>query len=130
MVSTIFACSKAPTQDSCNNSNYVTSPTSYTSSITSSMTSEIAYWTLGAVGNAIQVVAFIPQIMHMYKTKSGKGMSIKAYSTWATSDIMLLIYAIHIQDWIFMILTGSFAFFTCWIVFLLIKFKKSQSLPS
>ncbi|MFA6528277.1 MAG: PQ-loop repeat-containing protein [Candidatus Gracilibacteria bacterium] len=87
------------------------------------MTSAIIYWTLGTVGNTIQIVAFIPQITHMYKTKSGKGMSVKAYSIWATGDIMLFIYALHIKDPVFMILTGCFAFFTAWIIILILKFK-------
>lgn len=78
----------------------------------------------GMLGNAIQVLAFIPQITHLYKTKDSTGMSLKAYILWLIGDIFLLAYAISILDPIFIMLGSFFTFFTAWGAILILKFKK------
>lgn len=83
---------------------------------------------IGAIGNATQIAAYVPQIIHMYKTKKSGGISIKANLTWLTGDILLFIYSVCVKDPIFIILTTCYVFFTAWIVLLTFKFKNHSPL--
>ncbi|OIP82064.1 hypothetical protein COW94_00555 [Candidatus Peregrinibacteria bacterium CG22_combo_CG10-13_8_21_14_all_44_10] len=80
----------------------------------------------GIIGNTISVLAFVPQITHLYKEKDSTGVSTRAYFIWLTGDILLFAYAMSIKDPIFSILMGLYTIFTLWIILLSLKFRKTH----
>jgi len=64
---------------------------------------------IGIVGNALLVVAYIPQIVKIIKTKKAEDLSIWMWIAYFVGDTLLLIYAITTNDTIF---TMLFSFFT------------------
>lgn len=56
---------------------------------------------IGFAGTALVVVAYLPQIVHLVRAKCTAGVSVWAYSTWTTSALALLAYAISQRDPVF-----------------------------
>lgn len=56
---------------------------------------------LGSIGTALILLAYIPQIRHIYKEHCTGGVSVRAWSVWLIGTILIFIYAIDIRDSIF-----------------------------
>lgn len=56
---------------------------------------------LGWVGSAIVIVAYWPQIHHLYAEKCAWGLSITTWMLWLVSSLLLLTYAIMLGDALF-----------------------------
>lgn len=61
---------------------------------------------LGFAGTALVVIAYLPQIGHLIKSRCTAGVSLFAYSVWSVSAILLLTYAITVGDPVFIALQG------------------------
>lgn len=61
---------------------------------------------LGYIGTGLVIVAYLPQIVHLTKEGCTAGISINAYLTWASASVLLLSYAIHQRDPVFIALQG------------------------
>lgn len=88
---------------------------------------ETIFLIIGIVGNALQIVAFWPQISQLYKEKDSKGVSIPAWLIWLFGDVLLFTYALYLGDPIFISLTALFVFFTAWATILIIRFKPQKA---
>jgi len=64
---------------------------------------------VGIIGNILLVVAYIPQIAKILKTKKAEDISIWMWINYFLGDVLLLIYSIGTGDTIF---TMLFSFFT------------------
>lgn len=60
---------------------------------------------LGLVGSIIFAAAYIPQIIHLIKVKDSTGISISSWFIWLFGAVLLLVYAIHLRDTVFLALT-------------------------
>ncbi len=54
---------------------------------------------LGYLAATLTTVAFLPQIMHLYKTKDTAAISIWMYSIFSTGVFLWLIYGCIIEAW-------------------------------
>jgi uncharacterized protein with PQ loop repeat len=59
---------------------------------------------LGFIGTGLVVLAYFPQLVHLVRERCSAGLSIGAYSMWATASVFLLIYAINLNDTVFIAL--------------------------
>jgi MtN3 and saliva related transmembrane protein len=66
---------------------------------------EIILKNLGLIGSIIFAAAYIPQIVHLVKIKDSTGISISSWMIWLLGAILLLVYAIHLHDIVFLVLT-------------------------
>jgi lipid-A-disaccharide synthase-like uncharacterized protein len=60
---------------------------------------------LGLIGTAIYVSAYLPQIIHLLRVKNSTGISIPSWIIWSVGALMLFSYAIYQKDAIFILLT-------------------------
>jgi uncharacterized protein with PQ loop repeat len=56
---------------------------------------------LGWVGTALVIVAYVPQIRHLYIEKCAWGLSISTWLIWLVAAALLLSYSIFRQDILF-----------------------------
>jgi len=54
---------------------------------------------IGFVATILSVIAFIPQAVKSWKTKSTKDISLGMYSIFTTSQVLWFIYGILIVSW-------------------------------
>jgi len=54
---------------------------------------------IGFIAATITTIAFIPQIIQIWKTKSTKDISLKMYAILCTGVFLWLIYGIMILSW-------------------------------
>ena len=59
---------------------------------------------LGYAGTFLVIVAYLPQIIHLTREGCTAGISINAYLTWSSASVLLLSYAIHQRDPVFIAL--------------------------
>jgi uncharacterized protein with PQ loop repeat len=63
----------------------------------------ITEW-LGLAGTAVVAVAYLPQILHLARKHCSAGVSVPAWSLWATADLMIGSHAVAIGDTVFIAL--------------------------
>ncbi len=56
---------------------------------------------LGWVGTALVIVAYVPQIRHLYVEKCAWGISISTWLIWLVAGVLLLSYCIFRNDTLF-----------------------------
>lgn len=66
---------------------------------------EYFFQSLGFIGAIIGLSAYVPQMIHLLKTKDSTGVSILSWSIWLFGALLLIIYAVYIRDIVFMMLT-------------------------
>lgn len=88
--------------------------------------SEKLYLFIGTAGSFISVAGNLPMLFHLIKTKDSTGQSLYAWYVWELANIMLLVYAIHINDIVFSILQAAWVVFCGTIISLVIKYKKNE----
>lgn len=87
---------------------------------------ETFYLFLGSAGSIISVGGNLPMLIHLVKTKDSTGQSLWAWSTWELANLMLLIYAVHINDVVFSLLQFAWVVFVAVIIGLVIKYKQKS----
>ncbi len=78
------------------------------------------------LGNALLILGYIPQIYKSYKTKKAEDISLLMWITYLLGEILLLIYAISVQNIIFIITPAVFAIGDIIIIILKLKYSKKQ----
>jgi uncharacterized protein with PQ loop repeat len=58
---------------------------------------------LGAVGTALVVVGYVPQIGHLMRQHCTAGISILAFSLWCLASLLFLVHAAVIRDAVFVV---------------------------
>jgi MtN3 and saliva related transmembrane protein len=61
----------------------------------------ILFELLGVTGSLIVCGSVIPQIIRTYRTKSAHDLSIAYLASLMTGMLMLMVYSIHIRDFVF-----------------------------
>ncbi len=61
----------------------------------------IIFEILGVTGSIIVCGSVIPQVIRTYRTKSAHDLSIASLSSLMTGLVMLMVYSVYIQDWVF-----------------------------
>ncbi len=60
----------------------------------------------GFAGILLVLVAFLPQIFHLVKEHCAAGISLWAFAIWWIASLLLLTYAVSINDPVFIALQG------------------------
>lgn len=84
------------------------------------------YLFIGTAGSIISVAGNLPMLFHLIKAKDSTGQSLYAWYTWETANVMLLIYAIHINDIVFSLLQVAWVVFCGTIISLVIRYKPKE----
>lgn len=87
---------------------------------------ENIYLIIGTAGSVISVAGNLPMLFHLLKTKDSTGQSLFAWYVWEIANILLLIYAIHINDIVFSALQVAWVIFCATIISLVTKYKKTR----
>ncbi|MEW5854858.1 MAG: SemiSWEET transporter [Myxococcota bacterium] len=53
---------------------------------------------LGLVAGTLTTVAFIPQVLHVYRTRSTRDISLGMFAIFSTGVLLWLIYGVSIHD--------------------------------
>jgi lipid-A-disaccharide synthase-like uncharacterized protein len=62
---------------------------------------------IGAVGIAISMLAYLPQVIHLATAHCSAGVSAKAWVMWLASSILIGALAVHRRDAVFILLQVS-----------------------
>ena len=63
--------------------------------------------TLGVVGIAISMLAYLPQVVHLAKEHCSAGVSSRAWTMWLVSSVLIGALAVHRHDPVFILLQVS-----------------------
>jgi hypothetical protein len=70
--------------------------------------SETAFFELlGVAGISIGVLAYAPQVVHLWREHCSAGVSARAWAMWLTSSLLIGSLAVHRQDPVFIALEAS-----------------------
>ena len=78
---------------------------------------------LGFAAITLSVLAYLPQITHLIKEHCSAGLSLKAYSMWVVSAVLLLIYSIAKDDLVFISLQSYQAAAGALILYFCLRYK-------
>ncbi len=87
---------------------------------------EQTYLLIGTVGSIISVAGNVPMLLHLIKTKDSTGQSVVAWTIWELANLMLLLYAVHINDVVFTVLQIAWVIFCGIIIALVFKYKQKD----
>src|SRR5687768_9578495 len=62
---------------------------------------------LGITGISIGVVAYVPQVVHLWREHCSAGVSARAWAMWLTSSLLIGALALHRHDPVFIALQAS-----------------------
>lgn len=77
----------------------------------------------GFFGTALVAVAYGPQVFHLIKKRCSAGISLRAYAIWCIASLLLLTYAININNAVFIVLQSYQLGATTMIVFFTKKYE-------
>lgn len=78
---------------------------------------------LGFAGTGLCVLAYLPQILHLFRERCAAGLSQRAYCTWAIATLLLLSHSINMQDPVFILLQAYQLGATSVICYFCIKYR-------
>ncbi len=82
---------------------------------------------LGLLGGIIGLFAYWPQISKLIKVRRSDQLSILTWAAWVFANLLLLVYAISIKDFVYIILESLHTFFLLLIFILIIVYKKDKN---
>jgi MtN3 and saliva related transmembrane protein len=54
---------------------------------------------IGYAAAALSTIAFVPQVLHTWRTRSGRGISLGMYATFTSGVALWLAYGILLDAW-------------------------------
>ena len=81
---------------------------------------------LGFAGNALLIIGYLPQIHKTMKSKQANDISLWMWVTYLVGEVMLLIYAVSVNELIMMILLCVFILGDLSIIGLKLKYGFSK----
>lgn len=84
---------------------------------------------IGSVAALLTTIAFVPQVIHSFKTRDLSGVSLPMYTIFTTGVGLWLVYGFLKQDWP-LILANAVTFCLAGLVLILKLKEKSGSKPS
>lgn len=80
--------------------------------------------TLALIGAIIGITGYFPQITHLVKVKNSTGISIFAWYVWFIGNFFLLLYAIYIVNFIYIVVEILFCLMNLIIIIMAYYYKK------
>ena len=82
---------------------------------------------IGLVAGLLTTTAFIPQVLKIYRTKSGKDISARMYSILSTGMVLWLIYGIFVRSVPLILSNAVTLVLALAIIALKIRYRDSQT---
>ncbi len=79
---------------------------------------------LGLAGSIIFTSAYIPQLVHLVKVKDSTGISITSWIIWLVGALLMFVYALHLRDVVFLLLTVLESIFLLTTIVLAVLYRK------
>jgi MtN3 and saliva related transmembrane protein len=81
--------------------------------------------TLGYIAGILTTIAFVPQVMQIYKTKSAEDVSLAMFLLFTAGVVMWLIYGIQSNAFPVIVANSITLLLSCVILFFKYKYRKS-----
>ena len=81
------------------------------------------YEVLGFLAAILTTVAFIPQVVKVYKTKETKSISLSMYMVFSVGVLLWFIYGFHLNSLPMILANGITLLSSIYILFMKIKYK-------
>lgn len=81
--------------------------------------------TIGYVAGILTTIAFVPQVMQIYKTKSAEDVSLAMFLLFTAGVVMWLIYGIQSNSFPVIAANSITLLLSCVILFFKYKYRKS-----
>jgi MtN3 and saliva related transmembrane protein len=81
--------------------------------------------TLGYIAGILTTIAFVPQVMQIYKTKSAEDVSLAMFLLFTAGVVMWLIYGIQSNAIPVIVANSLTLLLSCVILFFKYKYRKS-----
>ena len=81
--------------------------------------------TLGYIAGILTTIAFVPQVIQIYKTKSAKDVSLAMFLLFTTGVVLWLVYGIKSQALPVIVANAITLFLSCIILFFKYKYRKT-----
>jgi MtN3 and saliva related transmembrane protein len=81
--------------------------------------------TLGYIAGILTTIAFVPQVMQIYKTKSAEDVSLAMFLLFTAGVVMWLIYGIQSNAFPVIVANSITLLLSCVILFFKFKYRKS-----
>lgn len=84
--------------------------------------------TIYLISSSVGIIAMIPQLVRLIKTKQSDGLSLTTWGTWACCQMVSFAYAVSINARAYMLVNIFWISFYWAMAFLIIKYRKRRSL--
>lgn len=84
--------------------------------------------TIYLISATVGIIAMIPQLRRLIKTKQSDGLSLTTWSTWACCQMVSFIYAMSIDARAYMLVGAVWITFYWTMVVLIVRYRKRRSL--
>jgi MtN3 and saliva related transmembrane protein len=81
---------------------------------------------LGIAAGTLTTIAFIPQVVRIYKMKDAKELSLITFSLFSFGVFLWLVYGIIIQEWPVILANGITLILICMIIAMKIKYSRAK----
>ncbi|MFA6321447.1 MAG: SemiSWEET transporter [Candidatus Omnitrophota bacterium] len=81
---------------------------------------------LGMAAGTLTTIAFIPQVVRIYKMKDAKELSLATFSLFSLGVFLWLVYGIIIMEWPIILANGITLILICMIIAMKIKYSKAK----
>jgi MtN3 and saliva related transmembrane protein len=81
--------------------------------------------TLGYIAGILTTIAFVPQVIQIYKTKSAEDVSLSMFLLFTAGVVMWLVYGIQSQAVPVIAANATTLLLSCVILFFKFKYRKS-----
>jgi len=78
---------------------------------------------LGILAGTLTTIAFIPQVVKIYKMKDAKELSLVTFCVFSCGVFLWLVYGIIIQEWPVILANGITLILSCMIIGMKIKYR-------
>jgi MtN3 and saliva related transmembrane protein len=83
----------------------------------------MAHLILGIVAGTLTTIAFIPQVIKIYKMKDAKELSVVTFSVFSCGVFLWLVYGIMVHEWPIIIANGITLILSFSILIMKLKYR-------
>ena len=81
---------------------------------------------IGVIGSVMSIAGNLPMLFHLLRAKDVKGQNVFTWWIWQIANILLLIYASFIQDFVFILLQVMWVIFCSIMIYLITRYKRKE----
>ncbi|HWR36566.1 MAG TPA: SemiSWEET transporter [Clostridia bacterium] len=90
----------------------------------------VLFTIVGFLAGTLTTVAFMPQVLHTFRSKSVKDLSYAMLISFSVGVVLWVIYGIYLNSWPMIIANGVTFVFQVPLIFMKVRYSRHQPLPS